>query len=277
MSAQKYVCFRPISSYILKGDRIPYTCTCYPGYEGNPFLPEGCHDIDECASYQEKDLCGGKRCIITGPGGLLLLLGGWFLYKAVKKRRIIKTKEKFFKRNGGLLLQQQLSSREGNVENTKLFSSNDLENATDTLMRIEYSVKEDKLLTGEKAISSTRALEAKSLATYFIQAMEDNNLLGILDKRVMKEAKKQEIVAVANLAKRCLNLKGRKRPTMREISMEFEAIQMLRKAANDQQNNEVVEDVRIERYGQFEFLSTLSMSVTNNGTATTPLLSSESG
>jgi serine/threonine protein kinase len=49
----------------------------------------------------------------------------------VKKRRRIKQKNKLFKRNGGLLLQQQLSSHEANVENTKLFSSKDLDKATD--------------------------------------------------------------------------------------------------------------------------------------------------
>lgn len=43
----------------------------------------------------------------------------------------MKLKQKFFKRNGGLLLQQQLSSEGNNVEQTKLFACNELENATD--------------------------------------------------------------------------------------------------------------------------------------------------
>jgi serine/threonine protein kinase len=38
-----------------------------------------------------------------------------------------------------------------------------------------------ELLTGEKAISSTRAQESRSLATYFIHSMEENNLFDILD------------------------------------------------------------------------------------------------
>ncbi|GKV26872.1 hypothetical protein SLEP1_g36090 [Rubroshorea leprosula] len=37
----------------------------------------------------------------------------------------------FFKENGGLLLQQQLSSTEGNIERTKIFSTKELERATD--------------------------------------------------------------------------------------------------------------------------------------------------
>ena len=38
-----------------------------------------------------------------------------------------------------------------------------------------------ELLTGEKAISSTRIEESKSLATYFIHSMEENNLFDIID------------------------------------------------------------------------------------------------
>ncbi|KAK2988625.1 hypothetical protein RJ640_001494, partial [Escallonia rubra] len=46
-----------------------------------------------------------------------------------KKRKL---REKFFKRNGGLLLKQQLSSgEEGTVEKTKVFTSKELEKATD--------------------------------------------------------------------------------------------------------------------------------------------------
>ncbi|KAG6716970.1 hypothetical protein I3842_04G074500 [Carya illinoinensis] len=63
-----------------------------------------------------------------------------------------------------------------------------------------------ELLTGEKAISSTGMRGSKSLATFFVSSMEGNNLFGILDNQVLKETKKtKKIIAVANLAKRCLN------------------------------------------------------------------------
>ncbi|XP_042963779.1 wall-associated receptor kinase-like 1 [Carya illinoinensis] len=89
-----------------------------------------------------------------------------------------------------------------------------------------------ELLTGEKAISLTRTPEAKSLATYFICSMEENNLFDILDRRVLKEAVKEELITVANLAKRCLNLDGKKRPTMQEVSMELEAVKISQKASS---------------------------------------------
>ncbi len=134
-----------------------------------------------------------------------------------------------------------------------------------------------ELLTGEKAISSTRAEESRSLATYFINSMEENNLFDILDARIMKDAKKEEIIAVANLAKMCLNLNGKKRPTMKEVEMKLEAVQMLRKDPNVQQNYEEVECVRIEMYKQWDVVSKSTMSGTDSGAAsssdTHPLLS----
>ncbi|CAL4987095.1 unnamed protein product [Urochloa decumbens] len=40
-----------------------YTCRCWNGYQGNPYLPDGCQDIDECALPK---MCYG-RCTNT-PG-----------------------------------------------------------------------------------------------------------------------------------------------------------------------------------------------------------------
>ncbi|KAM3684182.1 hypothetical protein ACB098_11G025300 [Castanea mollissima] len=134
-----------------------------------------------------------------------------------------------------------------------------------------------ELLTGEKAISSTRTPEIKSLATYFIHAMEENNFLDIIDAQVMKDSKKEEIIAVANLAKMCLNLSGKKRPTMKEVAMQLEAIQTLRTTPNVQQNYEEVENVRSEMYEQWDVISTSTMSGADSGVASSsdahPLLS----
>ncbi|KAM7478071.1 hypothetical protein LguiA_026284 [Lonicera macranthoides] len=98
-----------------------------------------------------------------------------------------------------------------------------------------------ELLTGQKPISSTRSDEMRSLAAYFILAMEENPIFDILDSRVQNEGKKYEITGVANLARRCLNLNGRQRPTMKEVAMELEAIRMSNGASTIQQHYEEVE------------------------------------
>ncbi|KAF8007325.1 hypothetical protein BT93_K1354 [Corymbia citriodora subsp. variegata] len=95
-----------------------------------------------------------------------------------------------------------------------------------------------ELLTGQKPISSLREQEGRSLATYFIISMEQNRLFDIMDAQVSKEGKKEEIALVANLAKRCLHLNGRNRPTMKEVAMELEGIRKLQNPSGIQQNQE---------------------------------------
>ncbi|KAI3965604.1 hypothetical protein MKX01_010561 [Papaver californicum] len=133
-----------------------YRCKCLKGYEGNPYLPSGCQDNDEC---EELNKCGkGVNCVNT-PGGyncvcssgkllvtnelglqcmpnkrsllitvavplgigvsvtVLLLLGmGYWLYNRFQKRKQDKLKQNHFARNGGLLLKQKLNSSDGRVE-----------------------------------------------------------------------------------------------------------------------------------------------------------------
>ncbi|KAG6716982.1 hypothetical protein I3842_04G075500 [Carya illinoinensis] len=377
-------------------------CECERGYGGNPYLVGGYEDINECVDPEYFNVTctpdtrcenteGFYRCVAakntklsiiigvsTSLGVLFLIFCGWGSYKVIKKRMRIKRKEKFFKQNGGLLLKQQLSTNNKvNVENTKLFNSKELENATnrfsalftkfaikksmvideeklqafinevvilsqinhknvvkllgccletavpllvyefipngtlaeylngqneefpptwDMHLRIaievagalfylhsaasspiyhrdikstnilldgkpwyfrsgQFTDKSDvysfgvvlaELLTGEKAISSIGTGDTKSLAPFFVSSMEGNNLFDILDNQVLKETKKEKIIAVANLAKRCLNLKGKKRPTMREVAMELEANQMSQKASSLKQKYGEIEDVKTE-------------------------------
>ncbi|KAI9194493.1 hypothetical protein LWI28_006513 [Acer negundo] len=100
-----------------------------------------------------------------------------------------------------------------------------------------------ELLTGQKAIPSTSSQDNRSLATHFIVSMVENNLFDILDPEVTKVGKKEEIMTFANLAKSCLNLNGKKRPTMKEVATVLEGIQASQKESNVQQNYEEVEYV----------------------------------
>ena len=113
-----------------------------------------------------------------------------------------------------------------------------------------------ELLTGEKAVSSTTTQEVRGLATYFIYSMEKNNLFNILDARIMNKDKKEQIITVSKLAKRCLNLKGEKRPTMKEVTMKLEAIQMSQIV---QQNYEEVDCARNEKFKPWDVVSTSMM------------------
>ncbi|KAK9204589.1 hypothetical protein WN943_014851 [Citrus x changshan-huyou] len=394
--------------YLLCNITSPYNCSsgCPKGYNSSNHRFGDCHRNEFVPILHKNSHV--KFIIIgcnSGLGMLFLLIGTWWLYKFIKRRSEVKLKQKFFKRNGGLLLQQQLSSNEGNTEKTKLFTSMELEMATDNFntnrilgqggqgtvykgmltdgriaavkksklvdesnieqfinevviltqinhrnvvklfgccletevpllvyefipngtlyqyiheteefsitweMRLRIAIEvssalsylhsttsipiyhrdiksanillDDKfrakvsdfgasrsvaidqthlttrvlgtfgyldpeyfrssqfteksdvysfgvvlveLLTGQKPIRSTDAEEDKSLAGYFLLAMKENRLFDVLDAQVLREAKEEEIITVAMLAKRCLNLNGRKRPTMKEVAFELGGI-----------------------------------------------------
>ncbi|KAI3991446.1 hypothetical protein MKX01_000533 [Papaver californicum] len=133
-----------------------YHCTCFEGYEGNPYLSPGCQDINECED-QKNNPCAGV-CINTngsfnctcpagsrgdgrkngtgctadivkseefpiikvalgiGLGLLFLIFASSWIHLIIRKRKLIELKEKFFQQNGGLILKQQLSSNEGGAE-----------------------------------------------------------------------------------------------------------------------------------------------------------------
>ncbi|KAL4598365.1 hypothetical protein ACB092_11G054700 [Castanea dentata] len=145
------------SSYTCSNKSSTFTCLCKSGFEGNPYLPQGCTGIS------------------TSLGLLFLLIGGWWSYKVVKKRNKIKCKEKFFKRNGGLLLQQQLSSSEVNVEKTKLFNSKELEKATD-----HFNVN--------------RILGQGGQGTVYKGTLVDGRIVAVKKSKVIDEAKLEEFI-----------------------------------------------------------------------------------
>ncbi|KAK7303602.1 hypothetical protein RJT34_14512 [Clitoria ternatea] len=81
-----------------------------------------------------------------------------------------------------------------------------------------------ELLTNQRPIFFPRPNEAVSLASYFDTYVRGNRLLDIVHERIRNEGEQGHIIAVANLARRCLNFRGVTRPTMREVTMDLEGI-----------------------------------------------------
>jgi hypothetical protein len=77
---------------------------------------------------------------------------------------------------------------------------------------------------------------------------------------------------VANLVKRCMDLNGKKRPTMKEVAMELEAVQMLQKAPNLEQNYEELEYVQAEMHKPWNVVA--SSTISTSFVDSQPLLSS---
>uniref|UniRef100_A0ACD5ZDB6 Uncharacterized protein n=1 Tax=Avena sativa TaxID=4498 RepID=A0ACD5ZDB6_AVESA len=165
-----YACQSADSHCVNSTNGAGYQCNCSKGYEGNPYLEDGCRDIDECKREEEPPcygVCtntpGSYTCqcppgtsgdatwksgcrpkdsftfalkVVTGVslGMFLPAFMCFWLYLGVQKRKLIRTKQKFFELNGGVFLQQQMRSYNGTstcASGFNIFSKEDLEKATD--------------------------------------------------------------------------------------------------------------------------------------------------
>nr|DAD39323.1 TPA_asm: hypothetical protein HUJ06_013646 [Nelumbo nucifera] len=98
-----------------------------------------------------------------------------------------------------------------------------------------------EILTGEKPLSLERPGEYKSLAMYFVSSMKENRLFQILEDGIVDEKNKEQLMAVAELARRCLKVKGEDRPTMKEVAAELEGLRRFQEHPWVQQNHEETE------------------------------------
>ena len=60
-----------------------------------------------------------------------------------------------------------------------------------------------------------------------MECVKENQLFNIVDHHVYSQGRREEIMAFADLTRRCLCLKGKKRPAMKEVLLELESIRML--------------------------------------------------
>ncbi|KAL2330214.1 hypothetical protein Fmac_017795 [Flemingia macrophylla] len=97
-----------------------------------------------------------------------------------------------------------------------------------------------ELITGRKPISFLHEdeYEDQNLIAQFISLTKENQVAEILDATVLKEAREDDILAIANLAMRCLRLNGKKRPTMKEVSAELEALRKVQSSLQIKHDHE---------------------------------------
>ncbi|KAL6318755.1 hypothetical protein AAG906_001228 [Vitis piasezkii] len=164
------------------GNYTYYNCSCLPYEEGNPYLPHACQVPEVCKNCAE---C--RNYIFT----FSIFLSDFGISRSVSLGQTHLT----------TLVQGTFGYLDPEYFVTNHFSE-----------KVMYI----------KPIPSTRSEEERSLVAYFTSSLEQGRLFDIIDNRVMKEGGKDEILAVANLASRCLHFKGKERPTMKEVTKELE-------------------------------------------------------
>ncbi|PON45469.1 LysM receptor kinase [Parasponia andersonii] len=99
-----------------------------------------------------------------------------------------------------------------------------------------YGVTLVELLTGENPFHFAKD-DGKNLVASFISLTGDNQVVQILDPRVIAEARMEDIQAIAELGTRCLRLNGKKRPTMKEVSVDLEGLRKSQRKVEDIQSS----------------------------------------
>ncbi|KQJ92861.1 hypothetical protein BRADI_3g01180v3 [Brachypodium distachyon] len=206
-----YACIGKNSHCIESPNATGYLCTCNDGFAGNPYLEEGCQDIDECSfpdQYPCHGICsnmiGNYSCLCksgtrsTDPkketcnpvgvseraklikvsigisaSAMLLLICIFVLLMECQKRKLRKEKKTFFQQNGGLLLYEQIMSK--HVDTVRIFTREELENATNNF-------------------DSSRELGRGGHGTVYKGILKDSREVAIKRSKIMNVAEKDEFV-----------------------------------------------------------------------------------
>ncbi|KAG0512612.1 hypothetical protein BDA96_10G029700 [Sorghum bicolor] len=197
---------------------VGYRCKCSPGlcldaksFDGNPYIQDGCYDIDEC--QRSPGICRGVVChntignftctecprntiydiganqctpaskknfmyligLSSGLGILLLGLSAVVLIRRWKRNSQKKLRRKYFRKNQGLLLEQLISSDENASEKTKIFSLEELEKATDNF-------------------DTTRILGHGGHGTVYKGILSDQHVVAIKKSKLTKDAEINDFI-----------------------------------------------------------------------------------
>jgi len=186
-------------------DGLGYRCNCSQGYEGNPYLHDGCQDIDECkhpSMYPCQGLCentdgnytcvcprgthsddprtihctrGSNNMMVIGISicSIFIIVCVFVLLSQRQKRKLAKERERLFRENGGPILYQKILSNQ--VDTVMIYRVEQLEKATNNF---------DK----------SRELGRGGHGTVYKGILEDNKVVAVKRSTIMNVAQAEEFV-----------------------------------------------------------------------------------
>ena len=101
-----------------------------------------------------------------------------------------------------------------------------------------------ELLTGMKAFSFSRPEKDRFLANCFVSALEEDRLLDIFDVDIVNDRNVKALKEVANLAGKCLRVKGEERPGMKEVAMELQGLRIMEERRKIETDNLLPEETK---------------------------------
>ncbi|OAY76000.1 Wall-associated receptor kinase 2, partial [Ananas comosus] len=204
-----YACVSENSTCLDSADGPGYLCNCSEGYQGNPYLPHGCRDIDECAN-KDGSPCSGDCHNTQGgywcscPRGidsvinsfiiplcsyivnlmlliyinagicislLIILIIMLCIHVILERRKLIKVKEENFQQHGGWLLLEEIRNRQGLA--FKMFTEKELEQATNKFHK-------------------NNIIGHGSYGTVYKGILKDNHVVAIKRAKIINERQKKE-------------------------------------------------------------------------------------
>ncbi|KAF7017469.1 hypothetical protein CFC21_030912 [Triticum aestivum] len=156
-----YACLSSNSDCVDSTNDQGYTCNCTNGYEGNPYLQDGCKDVNECSHgpcpsdgychnivgeyrcscrlgkkyVKESNTCNPNTGLIIGViMGLfgvmvIIMIIVFWGQRIIQTEKLNKVKQEYFRQHGGLILFDRMKSEQGLA--FTIFSEAQLIRATD--------------------------------------------------------------------------------------------------------------------------------------------------
>uniref|UniRef100_A0A0D3GDA9 Protein kinase domain-containing protein n=1 Tax=Oryza barthii TaxID=65489 RepID=A0A0D3GDA9_9ORYZ len=126
-----------------------YLCNCTEGYRGNPYLPDGCQDINECDVNNPppcpgrcKNIPGSFTCSSPSQSRTVILAVSLSVgivamamivtcsYLLRERKKLANIKKKYFQQHGGMLLLQEIGLKQGQGTAFTIFTEAELMEAT---------------------------------------------------------------------------------------------------------------------------------------------------